>query len=94
MLFLLDVAENKISLLSLLQKGGWIMYPLYALLVVAIYVFFERMIAIKKAGAIDPKFMLIIKDNLLSSNITAAKSLAKNTDNPVAKMIEKGIMRI
>jgi biopolymer transport protein ExbB len=40
MLFLLDVAENKISLLSLLQKGGWIMYPLYALLVVAIYVFF------------------------------------------------------
>ena len=63
MLFLLDVAQNKISLLSLLQKGGWIMYPLYALLVVAIYVFIERMLAIKKAGAIDPKFMLVIKDN-------------------------------
>jgi biopolymer transport protein ExbB len=94
MLFLLDVAQNKISLLSLLQKGGWIMYPLYALLVVAIYVFIERMLAIKKAGAIDPKFMLVIKDNLLSGNVTAAKSYAKNTDNPVAKMIEKGIMRI
>jgi biopolymer transport protein ExbB len=91
---LLQVAENKISLFSLLQKGGYIMYPLYLLLVIAIYVFFERMIAIKKAGTIDPKFMLIIRDNIISGNLGAAKTLAKNTDNPVAKMIEKGIMRI
>jgi biopolymer transport protein ExbB len=62
--------------------------------VIAIYVFFERMIAIKKAGTIDPKFMLIIRDNIISGNLGAAKTLAKNTDNPVAKMIEKGIMRI
>ena len=94
MLFLLQVAENKISLFSLLQKGGYIMYPLYLLLVIAIYVFFERMIAIKKAGTIDPKFMLIIRDNIISGNLVAAKTLAKNTDNPVAKMIEKGVMRI
>ena len=94
MLFLLQVAENKISLFSLLQKGGYIMYPLYLLLVIAIYVFFERMIAIKKAGTIDPKFMLIIRDNIISGNLGAAKTLAKNTDNPVAKMIEKGVMRI
>jgi len=94
MLFLLQVAENKISLFSLLQKGGYIMYPLYLLVVIAIYVFFERMIAIKKAGTIDPKFMLIIRDNIISGNLGAAKTLAKNTDNPVAKMIEKGIMRI
>jgi len=94
MLFLLQVAENKISLFSLLQKGGYIMYPLYLLLVIAIYVFFERMIAIKKAGTIDHKFMLIIRDNIISGNLGAAKTLAKNTDNPVAKMIEKGVMRI
>jgi len=94
MLFLLQVAEDKISLLSLLQKGGWIMYPLYLLLVIAIFVFIERVLAIKKVGTIDPKFMLIIKDNILSSNIDAAKSLAKSIDNPVAKMIEKGILRI
>ena len=94
MLFLLQVAEDKISLLSLLQKGGWIMYPLYFLLVIAIFVFIERVLAIKKAGTMDPKFMFIIKDHILSGNIDAAKSVAKNADNPVAKMIEKGIMRI
>jgi biopolymer transport protein ExbB len=94
MLFLLQVAEDKISLLSLLQKGGWIMYPLYILLVIAIFVFIERVLAIKKAGTMDAKFMFIIKDHILSGNIDAAKSMAKNADNPVAKMIEKGIMRI
>ena len=94
MLFLLQVAEDKISLLSLLQKGGWIMYPLYFLLVIAIFVFIERVLAIKKAGTMDPKFMFIIKDHILSGNIDAAKIMAKNADNPVAKMIEKGIMRI
>lgn len=94
MLYLLDVAENKISLISLLQKGGWIMYPLYALLVIAIFVFIERLLAIKKASAVDPNFMSIIKDHLLSSNTNAAKSVAKGADHPVAKMIEKGLMRI
>jgi biopolymer transport protein ExbB len=94
MLFLLQVAEDKISLLSLLQKGGWIMYPLYFLLVIAIFVFIERVLAIKKAGTMDPKFMFIIKDHILSGNIDAAKSMAKNADNPVGKMIEKGIIRI
>ena len=94
MLFLLQVAEDKISLLSLLQKGGWIMYPLYFLLVIAIFVIIERVLAIKKAGTMDPKFMFLIKDHILSGNIDAAKSMAKNADNPVAKMIEKGIMRI
>src|SRR6476660_5171032 len=85
---------QKISLIELLDKGGWIMYPLYALFVGAIYVFFERLIAIRKASKIEPSFMNIIRDNIMSGNIQAARSLAKNTDNPVARMIEKGIQRI
>ncbi len=94
MFFFLQVTEDKISLLSLLQKGGWIMYPLYVLLVIAIFVFIERVLAIKKAGVMDPKFMFLIKDHILSGNIEAAKTMAKSADNPVAKMIEKGVMRM
>ena len=43
---------EKISMLSLLEKGGWIMYPLYFLLVAAIFVFVERLLAINKASKI------------------------------------------
>lgn len=85
---------EKISMWDLLQKGGFIMYPLYLLLLISIFVFVERLIAIRKASKIDNGFMNIIRDNIISGNIAAARNLAKNTANPVAKMIDKGIQRI
>ncbi len=85
---------EKISMFSLLEKGGWIMYPLYFLLVAAIYVFVERLLAINKASRIEPNFMNIIRDNIVTGNVQAARNLAKNTNSPVARMIDKGIQRI
>jgi len=87
-------ASEKISMWSLLEKGGFIMYPLYILLIAAIFVFTERLIAIRKASRIDDNFMRIIRDNIITGNVSAARSLTKNTDNPVARMIDKGIQRI
>jgi len=85
---------EKISMWDLLQKGGYIMYPLYLLLATAIFVFFERLIAISKASNIDGNFMNIIRDHVITSNVTAARSVARNTNNPVARMIDKGLQRI
>jgi len=82
------------NLWALLNKGGWIMYPLYILLAAAIFVFFERLIAIRKASRIDANFMNIIRDNIITGNVTAARNLARNTDNPVARIIDKGLQRI
>ncbi len=87
-------APEKISMWSLLEKGGLIMYPLYLLLAAAIFVFVERLIAIRKASRIDENFMRIIRDNIVTGNISAARSLTKNTNNPVARMIDKGVQRI
>ena len=85
---------TKISLWDLLLSGGWIMVPLALLLVIAIFFFFERLIAIRNAGKIDANFMSIIRDHVVNGNVTAARSLAKNTFNPVARMIDKGLQRI
>ena len=85
---------ESLNLLSLLEKGGWLMYPLYLLFAASIFVFFERLIAIGKASKIDNNFMNIIRDNIVTGNLVAARNLAKNTDNPVARMIDKGIQRI
>ncbi len=90
----IPAAQEKISMWSLLEKGGWIMYPLYLLLVVAIFVFVERLLAIRKASRIEDNFMSIIRDNIMTGNVSAARSMAKNTNNPVARMIDKGIQRI
>ena len=105
MLFFLQVDTTKLvntvaqqpqtmNLWELLNKGGWIMYPLYILLAAAIFVFFERLIAIRKASRVDANFMNIIRDNIITGNIIAARNLAKNTDNPVARIIDKGLQRI
>jgi biopolymer transport protein ExbB len=79
---------------ELLMTGGWIMVPLAIMLIFAVYVFAERTIAIRNAAKIDDNFMHIIRDNIMSGNITAAKNFAKNNNTPVARIIDKGIQRI
>jgi biopolymer transport protein ExbB len=86
--------DGSISLGELLTMGGWVMIPLVALFLVTIFVFFERFIAIRKASRIDTNFMNIIRDHIVNGNVSAARSFAKNTNNPVARIIDKGIQRI
>ena len=82
------------SVWSLLSKGGPLMIPLGILFALAVYFFIERLLVIKKASQVDDNFMSIIRDHVVNGNITAARSLAKNTNNPVARMIDKGLQRI
>ena len=82
------------SVWSLLGKGGPLMIPMGILFALAVFFFIERLMAINRAGKIDDNFMRIIRDHIITGNVAAARSLAKNTDNPVARMIEKGIQRI
>ncbi len=86
--------DKGVNLFDLLTLGGWVMIPLIILFLITIFVFFERIIAIRKASNIDNNFMNIIRDHIVNGNVTAARSFAKNTNNPVARIIDKGIQRI
>jgi biopolymer transport protein ExbB len=86
--------DGTLSFFELLMMGGWIMIPLAIMLLLAVYVFAERSIAIRNASKIDNNFMNIIRDHIVSGNVQAARSFAKNTNNPVARIIDKGIQRI
>lgn len=79
---------------DLLKMGGWIMIPLAAMLLAAVYVFAERVMAIRHAAKIDDNFMNIIRDNIVSGNVVAARNFAKNSNHPVGRLIDKGIQRI
>jgi biopolymer transport protein ExbB len=50
--------------------------------------------AVRRASSIDNNFMNIIRDHIINGNVSAARSFAKNTNNPVARIIDKGIQRI
>ena len=87
-------AQQKESLWDILSKGGPLMIPLAIILVIAFFVFFERYLAIKKASKMDDNFMSIIRDHIINGNVQAARSLTKNTNTSVARMIDKGIQRV
>lgn len=88
------VPKKEMHLIDLLMQAGWIMIPLLLLSVATVYVFVERWMAIKKATEVDGNFMNIIRDNILSGNVTAARNFARNTQNPVGRIIDKGLQRI
>jgi biopolymer transport protein ExbB len=82
------------TVFGMLSKGGPIMIPLGILFALAMYVFIERWLVISKANKLDENFMSIIRDQITGGNVSAARSLAKNKDNPISRMIDKGIQRI
>ena len=67
---------------------------LFVLLFVAVYIYFERLFAIKAASQYDESFMHQIRDNVAAGKIEAAKILCVQTNNPVSRLTEKGISRI
>jgi len=96
MLSALDYYPTEVSmpLWELAKKGGWLMFPLLALSLVAVYIFMERYFAIRRASKTDENFMNRIKDYIHDGKIESALALCHSTDSPIARMIEKGIQRI
>jgi biopolymer transport protein ExbB len=86
--------DGHISFGEIIMAGGWLMVPIGVMLILTVYFFAERLMTIKTASKIDDNFMNIIRDNIVSGNITAARNFAKNTNNPVARVVDKGIQRI
>ncbi|HBK83554.1 MAG TPA: biopolymer transporter ExbB, partial [Flavobacterium sp.] len=90
--------EKTLSIWSLLTSGGIggisIMIILFILLFFALFLYFERLMAINKASKIDAGFMNNIKLSISSGKIDNAKMICAQSNSPVARLIEKGISRI
>lgn len=90
--------EKTLSVIDLIVSGGTgsilIISLLFAMLAVAMYIYFERLLAIKAASSIDKNFMNQIRDHVMNGKLEAAKILCAQTNSPVARLTEKGVSRI
>ena len=90
--------EGKQSLIDLIMQGGPLGAAIVGILlflsVIALYIFIERYLTIQRAGKIDQNFMNNIRASVAAGNIEGAKALCRNVDSPIARMVEKGLMRI
>ena len=92
------IEEKTLSILELITSGGSggniIMITLAALSIISIYLFIERYSTLNKARKIDSSFLNSIKNYVQDKDIKAAKTLCKNTNSSISRMLEKGIDRI
>ena len=84
-------APEKMSLIKMAVAGGWLMLVLLALSIVAVYILGSRWWAIRQALKIDPHFMDNIRGLLREGKTQAALALCRDTQSPIARLIEKGI---
>ncbi|MAN59403.1 MAG: biopolymer transporter ExbB [Flavobacteriaceae bacterium] len=93
-----EATEKTLSVLELIMNGGLgaqiIIGVLFILLFVAVYIYFERLFAIKAASKLDSNFMNQIRDNVANGNIQSAKMLCAQHNTPVSRLTDKGISRI
>ena len=75
-------------------KGGPIMIPIVLLSFIAVYIFFDRYMAIRKAGKVDIRLMDRVREYILDGKVDSAFALCRSENTPTSRMIEKGILRI
>lgn len=86
--------QEPIRLIELLLKGGYMMIPIFLLSILAVYIFVERLLTIKKASQTPDGFLENIKNSVLRGDVNGAKLLCAQNDTPIARMIEKGVSRL
>ncbi len=87
---------ERITLWNMAMNGGWIMIILALLLILALYIFIERYLTLSAAlkGQEDNVFMDNIRGYVHEGNLDEARNLAKQTDTPLGRMINKGFSRL
>lgn len=85
---------EEFTVLSLLEKGGYVMYPILFLFTIALFLFIERYLYIRKTSRIDENFLHNINELLLAGNIQGAITYCKNSKFPIANLLERGLGRL
>ncbi|XOV68607.1 MAG: MotA/TolQ/ExbB proton channel family protein [Fluviicola sp.] len=60
----------------------------------AIFIFVERFLALRKASKEEAGFLAKIKEYIMDGKLDSAKDYCARSNNPSARMIEKGISRL
>jgi biopolymer transport protein ExbB len=79
---------------DLLVKGGWVMVPIGILAVLGLVIFFERFFTIRKAAKDESNLMSQIRSSITSGKLDSAVAVARNSNSPLGRMLQKGLLRI
>lgn len=79
------------SLLSVLAKGGWLMIPIALFSLIAVGIFIERVMVLRKAKINLNAFLMRIRQSISKHDYDGALVICSSTPGPISKVIERGI---
>jgi len=85
---------EELRFIELLFKGGWVMVPLAFLAFMGLVIFAERYLTIRKASKNEMNLMLQVKQSVKSAKLDSALAICRNSNTPLGRMLEKGLLRI
>jgi biopolymer transport protein ExbB len=88
------IPQEELRFGDLLLKGGWVMVPLGILLILALVMFFERYFTIRKASRDESSLMGQVKASIIAGKLDSAIALCRNSNTPLGRMLQKGLLRI
>ena len=83
-----------LSGLNLLIKGGWTMIPILLLSILAITLFVERLLALRKAQSNPEKLTRTVSDYVRAGDLAGAIGYCRAEDSPASRIIQRGLERV
>ncbi len=81
------------NLFTLLAKGGWLMLPIALFSLIALGIFIERLIVLRKSRINLNAFMLKLRQHLNNGDIQGALQHCAGNSGPIPKVLETGIKK-
>ena len=87
-------SPQEITVLELLFKGGFMMLPLLILFFFTIYIFIEKILIINRESKSPKNFNEEIINRIKNDDINGARLICEDINNPVSRMILKGLDKL
>lgn len=81
------------NLLSILAKGGWLMIPIAIFSLIALGIFIERLLVLRKSQINFNAFLLKLRQHIVNKDIQSALRLCADAQSPIARIMGTGIKR-
>ena len=84
-------AVSNISLWDMVVMGGWLMVPIFAASIIAIYIFCERFWLLRQVGTGDAELVKQVSEQLRAGKEREALATCEGDSSPLARVLAKGI---
>ena len=86
--------DETLTLLELLLKGGWTMVPIALLSVLALFLFVDRLLALRKATGDPATLTRTVGDYVEAGDLSGAVGYCRAQDTPAARIVQRGLERV